>query len=49
MEETDFSTYYHIGRSCKAEDVIVSLKRALIKSDILLNEIPLIIRSDNGP
>ena len=40
---------YHIGLSCKAEDIIVTLKRALMKRNLYDRENNLVIRSDNGP
>lgn len=40
---------YHIGLSCKAEDAIITLKRAMIKRGLHNKENNLVIRSDNGP
>ncbi|MCR2043052.1 hypothetical protein NSA23_02855 [Anaerosalibacter massiliensis] len=39
---------YHIGLSCKSEDIIITLKRALMRSYLNNKEINLVIRSDNG-
>lgn len=40
---------YHIGLSCKTEDIIIALKRALMKRGLYNKETNLVIRSDNGP
>jgi putative transposase len=40
---------HYIGLNCCSKDAVVSLKRALMKRSILLQQTPLIIRSDNGP
>lgn len=40
---------YHMGLSCKTEDIIVTLKRGLMKRELYNKKINLIIRSDNGP
>lgn len=40
---------YHIGLSCKAENAVITLKRAMIKRDLHNREHELIVRSDNGP
>jgi putative transposase len=39
---------YHIGRRCTADDILVTLRRAL-KTRGITDEHHLIIRSDNGP
>lgn len=40
---------YHMGLSCTAEDIVITLKRALMKRNLYNQETDLIIRSDNGP
>ncbi|GMG95601.1 hypothetical protein EN5CB1_04270 [Tepidimicrobium xylanilyticum] len=40
---------YYIGLPCKAEDMIIFLKRALIKRELYDQEVSLVIRTDNGP
>ena len=40
---------YHMGLSCKTEDIIVTLKRVLMKWELYNKETNLVIRSDNGP
>jgi len=40
---------YHMGLSCKTADIIVTLKRELMKRELYNKEIKLFIRSDNGP
>jgi putative transposase len=38
-----------MGLSCTAEDIVITLKRALMKRNLYNQETDLIIRSDNGP
>lgn len=40
---------YYLGLSCKAEDVAITLKRAMLKRNLYDKENKPIIRSDNGP
>lgn len=40
---------YYIGLNCCSADAARTLRRAIIKRDILLNNTHLVIRSDNGP
>lgn len=39
---------YHMGLSCTAEDIVITLKRALMKRNLYNKETSLVIRSDNG-
>ncbi|WP_420841077.1 transposase [Anaerosalibacter massiliensis] len=39
---------YHIGLSCKTENIIITLKRALMRRNLNNKKIELVIRSDNG-
>jgi putative transposase len=38
-----------MGLSCTAEDIIIILKRALMKRGLYDKDTDLVIRSDNGP
>ncbi len=40
---------YHMGLLCTAEDIVITLKRALMKRNLYNKETGLVIRSDNGP
>ncbi|MBZ4668472.1 MAG: Integrase catalytic region [Defluviitaleaceae bacterium] len=40
---------YHMGLSCTSEDIIIILKRALMKRVLYDKDATLVIRSDNGP
>ena len=40
---------YHMGLSCKAEDIVIILKRALMKRGLYDKDNNLVIRTDNGP
>ncbi|HFL3828673.1 TPA: IS3 family transposase [Clostridioides difficile] len=40
---------YHMGLSCTSEDIIIILKRALMKRVLYNKDATLVIRSDNGP
>jgi len=40
---------YYRGRACSAQDIIKTAQKALIKRDVLNQEHPLVIRTDNGP